>query len=92
MDSAPACFSYVGTTLDHSPIRLPDVDAARLHTAPSALGPVPATCEESGSDVRPVVLAGSGPQDYYHGGLYADGRTLLFFHPSCALGHVNRGR
>jgi len=42
MDSAPAGFSYVGTSLDHSPIWLPDVDAARLHTAPSAWGPVPA--------------------------------------------------
>jgi len=30
MDSAPAGFSYVGTTLDHSPIWLSYVDAARL--------------------------------------------------------------
>jgi len=81
MDSAPASFSYVGTTLDYSPIWLPDVDAARLHTAPLALGPVPATWEAARSDVRPAVLAGSGPQDYYHGGLHADGHTPLFFHP-----------
>eukprot|EP00277_Geminigera_cryophila_P039801 CAMPEP_0173098714 /NCGR_PEP_ID=MMETSP1102-20130122/34950_1 /TAXON_ID=49646 /ORGANISM="Geminigera sp., Strain Caron Lab Isolate" /LENGTH=65 /DNA_ID=CAMNT_0013991373 /DNA_START=177 /DNA_END=371 /DNA_ORIENTATION=- len=65
------------------------MDAARLHTAPSGLGPVPATWEETGNEVRLVVLADSGPQDYYHGGLHADGRTLLFFHPSCALGNVN---
>jgi len=92
MDSAPAGFLYAGTTLDNSPIWLSDVDAARLHTAPSALGPVPATWEEAGSDVRPAVLAGSGLQDYYHGGLHADGRTPLFFHPSCSLGNVNGGR
>jgi len=92
MDSAPASLLYVGTSLDHSPIWLPDVDAARLHRAPSALGPVPATWEEAGSDVRPAVLVGSGPQDYYHGGLHADGRTPLFFHPSCSLGNVNGGR
>jgi len=92
MDSAPAGFSYVVTTLDHSPIWLSDVDAARLHTAPSSLGPVPGTWEEVGSDVRPAVLAGSGPQDYYYGGLHVDGRTSLFFHPSLALGNVNGGR
>ena len=39
IDSTPAGFSYVGTTLDHSPIWLSDVDAARLHTAPSPRGP-----------------------------------------------------
>jgi len=92
MDSAPAGSSYVGTTLDHSPIWLSDLDAARLHTAPSSLGPVPGTLEEVGSDVRPAVLAGSGPQDYYYGGLHVDGRTPLFFHPSLALGNVNGGR
>jgi len=92
MDSAPAGSSYVGTTLDYSPIWLSDVDAARLHTAPSSLGPVPRTWEEAGSDVRPSVLAGSGPQDYYYGGLHVDGRTPLFFHPSLALPNVNGGR
>jgi hypothetical protein len=56
------------------------------------LGPVPGTLEEVGSDVRPAVLAGSGPRDYYHGGLHVDGRTPLFFHPSLALGNVNGGR
>jgi len=92
LDSAPASFSYVGTTLDNSPIWLSDVDAARLHTAPLALGPVHATWEKAGSNERPAVLAGSGPQDYYHAGLHADGRTPLFFHPSCSLGNVNGGR
>jgi len=57
MDSAPAGFLYVGTTLDYSPIWLSDVDAARLHAAPSSLGSVPATWEEAESDVRPSVLA-----------------------------------
>jgi len=70
MDSTPAGLSLVGTTHDHSPIWLSDVDAVRLHTAPSSLGPVPGTLEEVGSDVRPAVLTGSGPQDYYHGGLH----------------------
>jgi len=49
MDSAPAGFLYVGTTLNHSPIWLSDVDAERLHTAPSSLGPVPGTLEEVGA-------------------------------------------
>jgi len=92
MDSAPAGFSLVGNAHDLSPIWLSDMDAARLHTEPSSLGPVPDTLEELGSDVRPAVLAGSGPQDYYHGGLHVDGRTPLFFHPSLTLGNVNGGR
>ena len=92
MDLAPAGFSYVAPTLDNSLIWLCDVDAARLHTVSLALGPVPANWEEVGSDVQPVVLAGSGPQDYYHGGLHVGGRMPLFFHPSCSLGNVNGGR
>jgi hypothetical protein len=92
MDSAPAGFSLVGITHEQSPIWLSEDDAARLHTAPSSLGPVPGTLEEVGSDVRPAVLAGSGPRDYYYGGLHVDGRTPLFFHPSLALGNVNGGR
>mmetsp|Transcript_25971 Transcript_25971/g.38165 ORF Transcript_25971/g.38165 Transcript_25971/m.38165 type:complete len:799 (+) Transcript_25971:213-2609(+) len=92
MDSAPAGSVMVGATHDNRAMWLPEADAARLHTAPSALGPVPAPWEEMGHDGRPAVLTGSAPQDYIHRGTHVDGRTPLFCNPSLELGNDQGGR
>jgi hypothetical protein len=85
-DDVPVGYVRGGVALDNeTELFFSPSDWERLITPLEQLGRSSGgTGAVGGVDTRPMVLLACAPDDYIHGGIYVDGRTPLWFHPTAA--------